>query len=150
MSSTRLVAVLMLAAAFGCTGSPEPASLEAPGTLCAQCQRAIVLERLASQVVSPGGEVLFFDDLQCLADYLVSHTTLPRNTAAFVTDYRSGEWTSAVDAVFTRVMNVPTPRSSHVIAHASPESRDQDPAARDGVSVAARELFPLGAPDGTR
>lgn len=150
MSSTRLVAVLMLAAAFGCAGGPDPASLEAPGTLCAQCRQAIVQERLASQVISPNGEVVFFDDLQCLADYLVSHTTLPRNTAAFVTDYRTGEWTSAVDAIYTRVMSVPTPRSSHFIAHASPESRDQDPAARDGVPVVARQLFPLGAPDGTR
>lgn len=150
MSSTRLVALLMLIAAFGCAGSPDPVALETPGTLCAQCRQAIAQERLASQVVRPGNEVVFFDDLQCLADYLVSHTTLPRSAAAFVTDYRTGEWTSAVDAVYTRVMNVPTPRSSHVIAHASPESRDQDPAARNGVPVAARQLFPLGAPDGTR
>ncbi len=150
MSSTRLVAVLMLAASFGCAGSPAPVSLEAPGTLCAQCRQAIAQNRLASQVVGPDVEVLFFDDLQCLADYLVSHTPLPRNTAAFVTDYRTGEWTNAVDAAYTRVMSVPTPRSSHIIAHASPESRQQDPASRDGLPIAPRELFPLGVPDGTR
>jgi copper chaperone NosL len=111
---------------------------------------AVSNPRFAAQIVAPGEEAVFFDAIGCLADYLRQHGTQPARAMAYVADHRTREWVPAAAATFTRVAGLDTPMGSHVIAHASPSSRDADTAARTGTVVPPAALFPTPIPDGTR
>jgi copper chaperone NosL len=107
--------------------------------------------RFAAQIVEPGEEPRFFDDIGCLRDYLRSGARPGPGAVAYVADHRTSSWVRADRAVYTRVDTLETPMGSHLIAHADQASRDQDPAARGGAAVTPAELFgPDGPPAGTR
>jgi copper chaperone NosL len=111
---------------------------------------AVSEARFASQLVAPGEEPRFFDDLGCLASYLKAGRAAAAATA-FVADHRTRAWVRADQAVYTRVNDLATPMGSHLIAHADAASRDRDALARGGVAIAPAELFgPGGAPAGER
>jgi len=103
--------------------------------------------KVAAQLVAPGEEPKFFDDIACLRDFLASGPA-PPGSVAYVADHSSGAWARASSAVYTRA-EIETPMGSHWIAHAGAASRDADPAARSGKPVAITEIFgPSGPPDG--
>jgi copper chaperone NosL len=105
--------------------------------------------RFAAQLAAPGEEPKFFDDLGCLRDYLRKKPHLPRGSVAFLADHRTGEWVRASHAVLTRRDFLETPMGSHLIAHASPASRDADSASTGGTPVSSEEIFgTAGPPDG--
>jgi copper chaperone NosL len=106
--------------------------------------------RFAAQLIAPGEEPKFFDDLGCLRDFLRRNPRPREGTIAFVADHRTREWHRASRAVFTRSDSLETPMASHLIAHGSVASRDSDPAAAGGMPVSAYEIFGrAGPPDGT-
>jgi copper chaperone NosL len=144
-------AVLVLAvcagAAIACAGGASPAPLQ-PGTPCSQCRMTVLDARLAAQLVAPGEEPRFFDDVGCLVAYLSSH---PANGAsrAYVTDHQAGEWIEASRAVYGRDEALATPMSSHLFAHASSASRSSDTSVHAGRILTADEVFgAVGVPGG--
>lgn len=120
-----------------------PAPLDTRHEQCAKCRMTVSSQRFASQIVAPGEEPVFFDDLGCLRKYIAEKTPLPAGAVVYVADHRTAEWTPARTAVFTRAPRIETPMSSHLVAHASTASRDADPGAREGTDVARTEV--LGA-----
>lgn len=139
---TPVIVLLSLVAAssLACAGaSPQPAGLQA-GDACAFCRMMVSDPRFAAQVVSPGEEPLFFDDIGCLANRL-RNVQRAAGAAVYVADHRTRDWIPASEAVYTRVDSLATPMGSHLIAHADAASRDQDPDARGGVTVAAPEIL---------
>ncbi len=134
-----------------CTRGPVgPAPLDTRNDACAFCRMAVSDARFAAQLVAPGEEPRFFDDLGCLRDQLRRGPRLPPGTVAWVADHRTREWVRASRARYTRNPAVETPMSSHLLAHAGTASRDADPAAAGGVPVEPAEVFgPQGPPDGT-
>jgi copper chaperone NosL len=98
----------------------------------------------AAQLVAPGEEPRFFDDLGCLGGYLRAGRA-PANAVVFVADHRTKAWVRADRAVYTRVPGLETPMGSHVIAHADAASLAADPDARGGAPVPAAELLGAGA-----
>lgn len=129
----RLIALLALLACS--RGPPGPAPLDPRNEACAQCRMAVSSQRFAGQIVAPGEEARFFDDLSCLAAYLRAHPGQPPGARAFVADHRTGEWVLADRAVYS-LAPIDTPMGSHLIAHASAASRDLDEAARGAVPAA--------------
>jgi copper chaperone NosL len=124
-----------------CASGRTPAGINRGQDACAQCRMVIVSQATAAQIVSPGEEPRFFDEIRCLTDYLSqASASLPDDTAIYVADHRSGEWVEAGHAVFTRTA-ITTPMASGVIAHADAASRDADPAARGGAPIAASEIL---------
>jgi copper chaperone NosL len=106
--------------------------------------------RFAAQLAAPAEEPMFFDDVGCLRAYLAAAPRLPRGSVAFVADHRTRQWVQASRAHFTFRESLATPMASHLIAHASPASRDADPAAAGGTPRSVTEIFgPEGPPDGT-
>ena len=101
--------------------------------------------RLAAQIVAPGEEPRFFDDIGCLAGYLQEHS-LPRGAAIYVADHRTAEWVDANRAIFARTARPSTPMGSGLIAHASTASQADDAAAAGSTNV-SRE-FALGVARG--
>ncbi len=135
-----LAAAAVLLAA--CTaGPPVPATLDTANDTCAQCRMAVSDRRFAAQIVAPGEEPLFFDDLGCLRAYIEGHRDLPNGATAFVADHRTGEWVAAADALFSRTSSVATPMASGLLAHRDAASRDGDPEAAGAEVVPAAELL---------
>jgi copper chaperone NosL len=131
--------------AAACADGPEkPASLSGPNEACRYCRMAVSNQRFAGQIVAPGEEPVFFDDIGCLSNYVQGRPALPRGAVVYVADHRTREWVSAAEAIFTMVPGLETPMASHLIAHASGASLDADPVAAGGSRVALSTLFPGG------
>ena len=122
--------------------APGPAALDPQASACRSCRMTIADARFASQIVAPGREPMFFDDLACLRSYLRNGTNVPSQFEVFVADHRTAEWVKAESAVFTRVAGLDTPMGSGVLAHADALSRDADPVARGGEGVPLSEVAP--------
>jgi copper chaperone NosL len=140
------VAVALLAACG--SGPPEPARLDTKNTECAHCRMLVSDAHYAAQIVAPGEEPRFFDDVGCLRDYLGGGAAVPAGAIAFVADHRTGEWVRAAEAVYTKIVGYSTPMNSGLIAHASAASRDADPGARRGEPVDMKDVFGEGGPPG--
>ncbi len=136
---------------LACTRGPVgPAKLDTRNDVCASCRMAVSDARFAAQLVAPGEEPRFFDDLGCVRDWLAANPRLPAGAVIFVADHRTREWVRASRAAYTRCEGVATPMSSHFLAHSGVASRDADPLAAGGVPVGAADLFgPRGPPDGS-
>ena len=136
----RWIFTLVLVA--GCSlGRTTPAALDTSGNeSCAFCRMAIIDPRTAAQIVAPGEEPRFFDDLGCLRAYLQAHA-LPRRAAVYVADHRTRAWVPLAQAALARAPSLSTPMGSHLVAHADAASRAADDDARGAVPLAAAERF---------
>lgn len=146
------LAVGAVLGAVSCARGPTPpAALDTKNDACASCRMGVVDRRFAAQLVAPGEEPLFFDDIGCLRDYLARLPRLPEGAMAYVSDHRTQSWVAASTAVYTRAPRARTPMDSGLIAHADLASRDQDEAARGGSPLTATDVFGLrGAPGATK
>ena len=131
--------ILLLA---GCSLSrTTPAALDTSGKeACAFCRMAIVDGSTAAQLVAPGEEPRFFDDLGCLRSYLAT-ATLPWKAAVYVGDHRTKTWVPLSQAVYARQPALETPMGSQLIAHANEASRASDGAARGATPLSAVDVF---------
>jgi copper chaperone NosL len=107
---------------------------------CRSCRMVGSNGRFAAQIVSDSREPLFFDDLACLRSFLLGASS-PVDGATYFVDHRTGEWVAARQAVFSRNERIATPMSSHLLAHATAESREADPDARGGTVMSFAEVF---------
>ena len=130
---------LFLALVACSRGTPQPVP-DARSESCAYCRMIVSDPRLGAQLVAPGEEPLFFDDIGCLRDWRKSHPTAS-GASAFVADHRTGKWVPAERAVYVRTTKLWTPMGSQLIAYADAASRDGDPAASGGTAVSAAEAF---------
>ncbi|MBI3403005.1 MAG: hypothetical protein HY048_16440 [Acidobacteria bacterium] len=120
-------------------GTPSPATLDTKNDACSSCRMTVSDQRLASQIVAPGEEPRFFDDLGCLRKFLDEHQL--RDAVVYVADHRTGEWTPASGAVYARLARASTPMASGLIAHATQASRAQDGAAAGSAPVEAGDVL---------
>ena len=145
----RWAAAGVLLAAACSAGAPRPATLDTANEACRRCRMMVSDPRFAAQIVAPGDEPVFFDDLGCLRDHLQAGGRLPAGAAVFVADHRTAEWVEAGRAVFSRQPGLATPMRSGLIAHRDAASRDLDPEAKGGGAVPAGEILgPLAGPGG--
>lgn len=135
-----VVAVLLQA----CSSSvPGPAQVDTRNDMCAHCRMPVSDARLAGQIVAPGEEPRFFDDLGCLRDYLAAHADLPAQSRVFVADYANGGWLPAGSAVYRRVAEIETPMGSHMIAFATADASNAVPS--DAPRLSASDVFGAGS-----
>jgi copper chaperone NosL len=143
----RRGSVLGLALLAACAaGPPQPVALDTKNTECANCRMIVSDVHYAAQIVAPGEEPRFFDDVGCLRSYLKGGAALPSGAVAYVADHRTGEWVTAADAVYTKIVGYSTPMNSGLIAHADVASRDADPGAQRGERVGGADVFGAGGP----
>lgn len=127
--------VLCVLAAACASGTLRPAHIRLGEDACAHCRMTVVSDKTAAQIVAPGAEPLIFDELGCLRDSLVERP-LGGDAVVFVVDHRTGAWSDARHAVFTRTSEH-TPMGSGLVAHTDAASRDADPSAWHGAPVTA-------------
>ena len=150
--TAAIVAIAAAVVSGSCARGPlPPAPLDTKNEACAFCRMGVVDRRFAAQLVAPGEEPKFFDDIGCLRDYLVRAGNASRGAMAYVSDHRTRSWVPAAEAVYTRAPSVQTPMSSGLMAHVDAQSREQDPDAPGGTPVTVADVFGArGAPGGTR
>ncbi len=151
---TRLLgaaALALLPGALGCAASDTaPADLDVRNEICRSCRMPVSEPKLAAQLAAPGQEHLFFDDIGCLRDFLVKAGTPRAGAVAYVADHRTGRWTRASGAVFSRCPAVETPMGFHLVAHADSASRASDPSASGCTDVAAADILGSSGPPGSK
>jgi hypothetical protein len=135
-----LVSLAIATAACG-PGGVSPVEFDAAHEPCRFCRMTGSNGRSAAQLVSPRDESLFFDDIGCLRGYLKQAGTVAPGAVVYVVDHRTGAWVQADRAVYTHNEAVPTPMSSHLLAHESAASREADADARGGKPVSIAEVF---------
>ncbi len=150
MTTRRLslpaIAWLVLA---GCSSAQQPAQVDTRNDSCAYCRMMVSDVRFAAQIVAPGEEPRFFDDVGCLRDFLKKNVAT-KGAVAYVADHRTKEWVAAAKAVYVRNERVATPMGSNILAYADAASRDAD---RDGTGtpLTAADVFgPDGPPSGSK
>jgi copper chaperone NosL len=126
-------------------GAAPPETIALGQEACAQCRMVIVSRMTAAQIVAPGEEPRFFDEIGCLRDYLASGR-LTGDARIYVADHRTGDWIDAERAVFTHTA-VSTPMTTGLLAHANEGSRNADAAAHGGEPIAASAILGLAAGD---
>jgi copper chaperone NosL len=141
-SSPALLFSILLLGACAPSGPPPPAPLDTANEACRHCRMMVSDARFAAQLVAPGEEPLFFDDVGCLRDFLHENPEKAAGFTAYVADHRTRAWIREDRAVYTRVAGLATPMNSHLIAHADAASRAADPDAAGGTPLTAREVFP--------
>jgi copper chaperone NosL len=145
---TLCLAMLTAVACGGVGGRAEPAALDTRHDACAACRMSVSSRTFAAQIVAPGEEPLFFDDIGCLARYLTDQPRTAPGAVAYVADHRTGAWVPAATAIYTTVPTMTTPMDSHIVAHASAASRDADAEARHGTHLTAATVFGRPVPGG--
>ncbi len=141
MNGSRGFFLCLLLAVACAAGDATPAPLDTRNETCGFCRMPVSNPKLAAQLVAPGEEPRFFDDLGCLREFLARSAARPPGSAVYVADHRTAEWTLAESAEFSRCGAVETPMGSHLVAHADAASREADPAAGSCTRVAANEIF---------
>lgn len=131
-----LAAVVLTGAGCRSHGPLPPASLDTRNDACASCRMTVSNARLAAQIVAPGEEPRFFDDIGCLSAFLKQQPARAEGAAIYVADHRTGEWVLASAATYTRTA-LDTPMGSRLIAHANEASRNSDSQTEGGQPVAA-------------
>jgi copper chaperone NosL len=81
---------------------------------CAHCRMTIVSLATAAQIVAPGAEPVFFDDLGCLEAFKLAAPP-PEGAVVFVMDSQSSEWIDAREATFISTSQH-TPMGSGLVA----------------------------------
>lgn len=127
----------------GCArGEVQPEPLAVGQESCGFCRMTVSQPEFASQVLVDGELPKFFDDLGCLQAYLTSTTPGPDGGVIFVTDHRTRAWVRSDAAVYTRAPAAATPMASHLVAHATQESRDADTTLTDTTPVPVDDVIP--------
>ena len=132
-------ALMACLVATGCAGGARPAESALGSDACAHCRMTVLSVKTAAQIIRPGVEPLFFDDLGCLRQH-VAGAPLPDDAVVFVADHRTGAWIDGPGAVFTQT-GEQTPMGSGLIAHDGTASRDSDSASRRGAPVGASTVL---------
>jgi copper chaperone NosL len=143
VSRIAIGATLCVALVFThCSSSvPGPASLDTRNDTCAHCRMAVSDERFAAQLVAPGEEPKFFDDIGCLREFLEAAPTLPPGSVAYVASHRTKAWIPARDAFYVRGEKIETPMGFGVIAFESAHAREGSFAATGGERLDAAAVF---------
>ena len=142
MNRRVVVLIVMLASAAGCAaGTPVPAALDTQNEHCRSCRMVVSDAAFASQIVAPGEEPLFFDDLGCLRSFLEGSPAIAAGSLTFVADHRTKEWVRADRAVFVDAIKARAPMGSSILSYASPASRDADPDAAGGKTLTRDAVF---------
>jgi len=139
------LAISPAALTASCSAGPlRPGAVDTLNDHCSSCRMPVSDPRTSAQIVAPGEEPRFFDDLRCLRDYLSGAPALSPRAVAYVADHRTGSWVRATRAVYVEVPMLSTPMGSHWFAYADAGSRDTDPYARGGTTLPAAEIFGPG------
>jgi copper chaperone NosL len=108
-----LLSALLLA---GCaTPKFEPVEIAAED-MCAFCKMAISEKKYAAEFLNRDGDVFKFDDIGCMANYIVEKKAGDSIAAYYVVDFDSKQWLKAEEASLVASPNFHTPMGGGMVA----------------------------------
>lgn len=108
--------ICLLLIAVGCgSRSPRPVEIEATD-MCAQCKMAISEKRYATEMAGMDGNVIMFDNIDCMLRYVSGHGLKDKAAAWFVMDSEGKEWLDARQAFLVKAASIPGPMGSGILA----------------------------------
>jgi len=84
--------------------------------MCAQCKMAISEKRYAAEMAGVDGNVMKFDNIDCMVRYGAAHGLKDEAAAWFVMDSDGKEWLDARQAFLVKSTSIPGPMGSGVLA----------------------------------
>jgi len=108
--------ICLLLIATGCGNRlPWPAEIDT-SDMCAQCKMAISEKRYAAEMTDREGNVIKFDNIDCMVRYAAAHGLKDKAAAWFVMDSDGKEWLDAHQAFLVKSTSIPGPMGSGVLA----------------------------------
>lgn len=114
-----LLVVVLLLSACG-DESYEPREINPETDVCYVCNMSVTSVDYAAQVVLKNNDIVVFDDLGCLMDYMKQNGESEIG-AAYIRDTNSSKWLNIKDASYIYSPDYWTPMNYGVLAFASEE-----------------------------
>lgn len=141
---TRVAGLLIAVAALvvACAaGPPSAAALDTRNEHCRFCRMVVSEHAFASQIVAPGEEPQFFDDLGCFRSFLDGAPKIAAGSVTYVADHLTKAWVRADQAIFVEAVTTRAPMGSPILAFGTSASRDADPDAAVGKALTLDAVF---------
>lgn len=142
MANRPRLLTLIVAAGLAC-GAPTPRQLQYGAERCSHCHMTLADPRFAGQIVTVTGKVLPFDDVGCLAMYVVTGG-IPGNEihAIWVNDFGAPDaLVRATEAVFLASNSLHTPMDYGLAASAPGSKADSLSAALSAKRLTWSEVL---------
>lgn len=148
--ASRFACGLVLAwSCSACTAAPPmPVAVDTRHDACSNCRMTVSDRKVAAELVAPGEEPRFFDDLGCLREYLRTHGPVDAHARLFLTDFATGTFVDAREAVIV-ASTYRTPMGSHLVSFANAAAARQAGHA-DGDIEPAADVLGTPMPGDTR
>lgn len=111
----KIVLVLFFIVLTACrTAEIKPVDIAAED-VCTHCKMAISEKQFASEIITPDGDALKFDDIGCMQDYLKEKPDT-KIAAHFFMEYDTKQWIKGNGASFVKSKEITSPMSGGIIA----------------------------------
>lgn len=125
------------------SGTPEP--IDEDVDVCELCYMSVFDNQFAAQIVTEDGKALKFDDIGCLAAYIVDNE---QEGTPYVRDFDTLEWVHVDEALFVFGEEIETPMNSGLASFANKESMDQFLSENAGSEWSWEEVLESGKGSG--
>lgn len=115
----------------------EPVAI-APEDMCSYCKMVISEKQYAAELIDSDGQVLKFDDIGCLLNFVKKQSVSVSASSFFVMDFDQRQWIKADSAYYVRSSELTTPMNGGIIAF-----KDQAKA-QEAVVKYQGKLLPFG------
>lgn len=115
----KLGILLLLGAVSGCqSSSMEPEEINPEIDVCEVCNMGIAHEHFAAEIVVKDGDVLKFDDIGCMEEFLQAESSKNEEAPAkkYVRDMETGEWVELEKAYHAYHPDFWTPMANGVVS----------------------------------
>ena len=109
--------------------------------MCSQCKMAISEKRYAAEVIDQDGEVLKFDNIDCMVRYASAHGLKEKARAWFVVDSEGKIWLDARSAFLVSAATIPGPMGAGTLATGDRTSAEELSARFSGKVITFADLW---------
>lgn len=126
MKSLKWSGLLFIICLLGACGDKtyEPRAINPETDVCYICNMSVTSVDFAAQAVLKNSDIVVFDDLGCLMDYIKQNGE-EEIGAAYIRDTSSTKWLNIKDASYVYSKDYWTPMNYGVLAFASTEEAEQ-------------------------
>ena len=117
----------------------EPVAIEA-NDMCSFCRMSISEKRFAAELIDDAGQVLKFDDIGCMANFIKQKRNNAPTAATFVMDFDSREWMKAENGFYVRSPELKTPMNNGLAAFKNQSSAEAAVAKYHGTRLGFAEI----------
>lgn len=142
MKSLNWIALLFMVCILGACGDKayEPRDINPETDVCNICNMSITSVDYAAQAVLKNSDIVVFDDLGCLMNYIKQNGDKEIG-AAYIRDSQSAKWLNIKEASYVYSKDYWTPMNYGVLAFATKEEAEQYMEKQPGKIVPYDELL---------